>query len=188
MEWLKVLTGVCAASVTAVLMAWMASASYRGVAFVGDAVLLAYSKVQRTVLAVAWLLCVAGCVALLWPIVGGAPTAEELRRAAVAGPLAIVFGVVTFAEGRVRLVMDGVGLRGRTAFRGLRQVAWAEVVEVRYSFLGHWFLVRDRAGEKLRVPCFLHGMNAFITALRAKLPQQRVAKAIAGYKKRVGIE
>ena len=57
------------------------------------------------------------------------------------------------------------GLVYRTLLRGDRLARWGEIREVRYGWLGKWFVLRLRDGTVLRLSVLLVGLPTFADAL-----------------------
>jgi hypothetical protein len=149
----------------------------------GDVVLLQYAPWMRCCMWLAGLGFFALWCYTVVPACARA-TAKEVAPAAMATLLLPLFvGIV--CEARVCLKLDGNGVRGRTAFRGYREVAWVDVVQVKFSAaLGSWVL-RDRRGEIVRVPRYLVGSEAVVTALETKV-DERIWRDAVGAWRRLG--
>ena len=121
-------------------------------------------------------------VGALWPLLAGAATAKQVRDA-WAVLVFLPFAAVLCAELRVRLDLDLVGIRGQTAYRGRRAIAWADVVAVRWSRFHKWFVLVDRHGTKVRISRFMHGHQAVSAMLRETVPAPVWEKAVAAWER-----
>lgn len=179
MEWEHGLT----AGLTALLLGAFARHALREPEVVGGTVTLRYLRALRIVLWVGLVLFAALSVGVLWPFLAGNTTEKDARTLALGLPVGLVLGAGCAAELRVALELDLEGIRGRTAFRGRRAIAWADVTAVKWSPSNHWFVVVDRRGEKIRVSRFLRGHTALLSLLREKVAPAIWEKAVAAYEK-----
>lgn len=104
-------------------------------------------------------------------------------------PVLLALIVAAARELRVRLVFDEHGVRGQTAWRGEREIAWNDVVSARWSGVGYWLRLDAGDGEVLRISGWLQGTEHLIAVLEAKAPPcagPSIAKAIAGWRRRPG--
>lgn len=167
---------------TGAAVAFCLRAERRAPTIAGDVVLLQYAPWMR------WFMRVGGlaffalwCFAVVLAFAADA-TAKDVRLAAMATLLLPLF-VGGVCEPRVRLELDGEGVRGRTAFRGYREVAWADVLRVRFSAASGGWVLRDRRGETIRVSCYLVGSEAVVTALEAKVHERIWQDAVATWRR-----
>lgn len=170
MDWIDIVGSLVGTVVATGLLALSLRQARRYPALREGVVVLRYPRVMRGFLAAGALLFAAASVVFLWPVVAGTATAQDTRRAMVAVPFLMLLAAWAWCEMRVRLEVDGDGIRGRTAFRGHRATTWKDLVEVRYSSGSNWFVLRDCHGEKLHVSRFLRGWEVVVAYLEAKVP------------------
>jgi hypothetical protein len=84
---------------------------------------------------------------------------------------------------RVTLQVDREGIRGMTAFRGERNIAWRDVAAVKWSPFNKWLVIVDRQGSKLCVSILMQGHQAAVMALRQHVPEPVWSKAVAAWEK-----
>jgi hypothetical protein len=178
----QLVTGLLTVVLTSAIVAWCLRAERRAPTIEGDVVVLRYAPWMRWVMrgvGVAFLALAGFLVARAFAVDA---TDKDVRSAWMAlGILPLSLGA--FCESRVRLELDGEGVRGLTAFRGHREVAWADVESVRFSGgLAAWVL-RDRHGEKIRVARYLVGSESLLKALEARVSQERWADAVAAWRR-----
>lgn len=82
---------------------------------------------------------------------------ELCRRSWICVPVLGFLGFGVLFEIRVYLTTDSEGIRGRTAFRGYRQVRWDELVIVNYSGGLSTFKMVDGRGNGIRMSRYLVG-------------------------------
>lgn len=107
------------------------------------------------------------------------PNPRAVRLAWFGVPLMTALGTIMLCEIRVVLAADGQGIRGRTAFRGHRELRWQDVVEVQYWPTAQWLLLRDDRGETLRVPRFVRGFLMLPLLMQASLRPEVLQRATA---------
>lgn len=165
---------------TGALMAWFLRKAEAPPEVEGGAVQLRYPRVIRIlakICGVVFLVMAAG----LAIAVAIDPADDKLRRVSwLAIPMFAVLGSVTLFETRVHLQADEQGMRGRTAFRGHREIRWDELVIVYYSGGLSTFKLVDRSGNCLRMSRYLRGHQQIVDLLR-KLPKRVAGKAIEKY-------
>lgn len=105
--------------------------------------------------------------------------AELWRLTRVATPFCGILAVGALCELRVRLFANDLGIGGRTAFRGHRQVRWKDVTEVTWSNRSTLFRLVDRNGEVVRVSCWLQGFPEFLQLLRTQVGRTVYEQALA---------
>lgn len=150
----------------------------------GDVIVLRYAAWMRWVMRGGAILCLAGWGVALWLALAPGATEQNVRTAALATIVAVVMSVGGFCEPRVCLEMDAAGIRGQTAFRGRRAIAWADIVAVDFGQKSASWVLRDRTGQVLRVPRYLVGSEAVLAALEAHV-DQRIWKGAAETWRRV---
>ena len=173
-------------ALTGVAIAFCLRAARKAPVVQGEVIVLRYAKWMRWVMrgaAIAFL--VFGGVTVGLAFADGATPKDE-RSAWLALLVAVPFGVGGFCEPRVYLVLDAEGIRGRTAFRGHRAIAWADVVRFGYGVGSGSWVLRDRRGEVLRVPRYLVGSEAVLTALEAHVHPSIWKSAVEKWQKRFG--
>jgi hypothetical protein len=99
--------------------------------------------------------------------------------------LGIVAGVVVLL---VPLAMEIHGVAHRLSTQGIERVSpwsppltvlWTDVRSVKYEPSARWYVVESPRG-KIRLPLLLDGLDAFRSALEAKVPRDRWARAFPG--------
>lgn len=167
---------------TGAAVAFCLRAERRAPTITGDVVLLQYAPWMRWFMRVAGLLFFA-----LWSftvvVALAADATEKDARLAGMATLLLPLCVGGVCEPRVRLELDGEGVRGRTAFRGYREVAWDAVVQVRFSTASGSWVLRDRRGQTIRVPRYLVGSEAVVTALEAKVDKRIWQDAVGAWRR-----
>ena len=83
--------------------------------------------------------------------------------------------------GRFYLLATPVGLEGRSAWRGLRVIAWDDLEAVAYSPPNAWFEFRGRAGERVRAMTFADGVHDLLRVVEENVPAEALVGARAGY-------
>lgn len=125
MDWTRIIaTAATAAAVTVLMSLWLRACT-RDPVFRDGVVVLRYPKSRRAFLGLGSLFFLALLVGLVWAVIDDPSDPKALRVAWVGVPFAALFAFACWREGRVRLELDGDGIRGRTAFRGRRAVSWA---------------------------------------------------------------
>jgi hypothetical protein len=121
----------------------------------------------------------------IWSLIAGSAAPKDERAMWLFGPFVLVLVVVAFREMRVHLELDEEGIRGRTAFRGQRAIAWRDVIAVSWSNSGYWFKLTDRQGETLRVSAWLQGHKLVVEKLRQHVQESAWDRAIQQWQRRV---
>jgi hypothetical protein len=96
----------------------------------------------------------------------------------------VVTGLVVpmvWEAGRFYLLATPDGLEGRSAWRGVRVIAWDDVDAVGYSPLNAWFEFRGRDRQKIRVLVFAAGLNDLFRLVEANVPADALKPARFGY-------
>lgn len=180
MEWQHVITG----TLTAAVLAYLVKLAARPPDVQGDVLVLRYPRVLSVIVWVGIVVFGGGAIAVSIPLVMGTASAKDERTAVFALPTCLVFlagFVAGLREMRVTLHVDREGIRGRTAFRGHRSIAWREVAEVKWAPANKWLVLVDRSGNKLRVSILLRGHEAVVMALREHVPEPVWRKAVAAW-------
>lgn len=181
---MDVLQYVLTAVVVGLVLGAMARSARQPPVVTGDAIVLRYPRGLRWFL---WFSAVLMLGMLAWLVFEVASEDRDpgiVRLAWFGIPLFGVLGAVSLREPRVRLEIDGDGIRGETAFRGRRELAWRDLASVRYSPTWNWFVLRDRDGRLLRVSPFLRGSEALFAALEAKVPDRIWSEALGAWRRR----
>jgi hypothetical protein len=182
-EWLQ--AGLRTAVATA-LIGWMLWLARRDPRIEEGVIVLRYPLPMRVFL---W---VAGSLALLvvgWMVtdlLSGTPDPIIAQHVWWMLPVFAFMAVVALVEPRVQLKLDGDGIRGQTAYRGRRELAWQDLVCVRWSLYNNWFVSRDRHGETLRISRFLHGHEALPAMLERTVAEKVWKAAVRGYQQSGG--
>lgn len=181
MNWPQFVGTFVSSLVTAAVLAWLLRSGNRPPKLAGDAVEIGPSPGGRALLIFSGLvlLAMAGlCVAL---VVTGNADQELTLLSWFAVPMAVGIGVPTLLEARVRLWMDSEGLRGRTAFRGWRELLWQDIESVRYAKTWSYIVLRNHRGETIRVSRMHRGHNYVFDVLAAKVPREKWEQAQRDY-------
>lgn len=182
---------ICAAAFSvgmAVAMAALTRAARRPPVLNGDRLLLRYPVAARWLFwcgALLMVVCLAGEVR---PFIAGTAGPFQARTLALAATMTVVFLVAAWREGGLWLEVDGVGIGGRTAFRGQRRVAWRDLVEVRWHRRFQHFVLIDRSGQRLRVPRLLQGHAVVPMMLREHVPEPQWRDAVARWRRDIDRE
>lgn len=83
--------------------------------------------------------------------------------------------------GRFYLLATPIGLEGRSAWRGLRVVAWDDLEAVAFSRLNNWFEFRGRSGARVRAMTFAAGLNDLLRVVEDNVPAEALTGAQTGY-------
>jgi hypothetical protein len=170
------------AALAAALVAWLVWSARRDPQVVAGKAVLRYPVGLRIAYGIGCLVCLA-ILAWLWrEIVHDRVLLQLFPWAWLAIPFVAALAVACVLEARVALQFDERGIRGRTAFRGHREIEWQAVVGVRWSPLYQWFVLRDREGRTLRVSRFLRGHEAALTALQTFAPEGVGHEALARFR------
>lgn len=173
-------------AITVIVLALLAALTRRAPAQFGDLTVL---RLPTAMQVVAWvgLLFFTGLLALvIVELVRHPDDVKKLRTAAIGVPLCLGLIVIVLAERRVQLGFDDEGIGGRTAFRGLRRVAWRDLVQVTWSNGGYWFRLRDRDGNVLRVSAWLQGHHLAVDKLCQHVPAVVWQRAVQQWRARTG--
>lgn len=100
--------------------------------------------------------------------------AVYLTAAAVLTPL-------VWEAGRFYVLATPDGLEGRSAWRGVRTIAWDDLEEVRFSPFHAWFEFRDRTDRAIRVFAFAAGVDELLRVTEAHVPAGILSRARSGY-------
>ena len=174
-------TSGISAAVTLAVLGGILKLARRDAPIVEGAVVLRYPLALRILLWFAGGLFFGAAVAVGVAVALGAADAKLQRVAWLFVPMGLLLGPAGLLEPRVCLQLDGDGIRGRTAWRGRRAIAWSEIAEVRWSTLNNAFVLRARNGAKLSVSRFLQGHEAVVAALEAKVPEPLWRRAVDRY-------
>jgi hypothetical protein len=181
MEWQHAVTTALAIVVLGCLVRFAASRlPHRE----GDHIVLRYTGWMFVVGIVA-IVFAGALVALCTALVFAKGDARSLRLAALGIPFFTALLVASVAEMRVHLALDGDGIRGRTAFRGQREIAWKDVTEVTWNGGCQWWRLRDRHGNTLRISGWLPGQAIVVRMLQECVPRDVWADAVAAWGERV---
>lgn len=71
----------------------------------------------------------------------------------------------------------------RSAWSGVRTLAWDEIREVTYSSFNAWFAFVAESGETIRVHGLISGMSELLRYVESRLSPATLAKARAGYER-----
>jgi Bacterial PH domain len=66
------------------------------------------------------------------------------------------------------------GLKFRSLLRGSGVVPWHAIIQVSWSRLGKWFVIRLSAGRPVRVSAMLRGLPGFATTLLRVVPRHTI--------------
>lgn len=151
----------------------------------GDHVVLRYTGWMRAggLFGIAFF---AGLIVMCAALVFVDGDARSWRLAVFGIPLFTVLLVAAVGEMRIHLALDGDGIRGRTAFRGHRAIAWNDITEVKWNGVGCWWRLRDRHGTTLRISGWLPGQTLVVRMLQTSLPDAVWADAVAAWSGRAG--
>ena len=181
MDWPQFVGTLVSSLVTAAILALLLRSANRPPKLAGDAVEIGPSPAARVLLILASLLLL-GMAGLFVVLVLTGNADQKLTRVAwFAVPMFTGLGVPTLLEARVRLWMDRDGLRGRTAFRGWRELLWQDIESVRYSKGLSCIVLRDNRGQTIRVSRMHRGHNYVFDVLAAKVPQAKWEAALRDY-------
>jgi hypothetical protein len=75
------------------------------------------------------------------------------------------------------------GFVGQSAWYLSKEIAWDDIVEVRYRRFGDDFLVLDGQGTTIKIPLFMEGLGSFVQRVRSRLPATVYHKATPGFVK-----
>ena len=89
--------------------------------------------------------------------------------------------LLVWEAGRFYLLATPAGLEGRSAWRGVRVIAWDDLDSIVYRPLNAWFEFRGRAGERVRVVAFAAGMNELLRVVEENVPASSLVAARSGY-------
>jgi hypothetical protein len=89
--------------------------------------------------------------------------------------------LLVWEGGRFYVLATSVGLEGRSAWRGLRVIAWYDLDAVVYSPLNAWFEFRGRSGERVRAMTFAVGLNDLLRVVEENVPAEALTGARSGY-------
>lgn len=182
MDWPHVLSAVVSVVVARRVTQVLSRSAGRTPPVENGVVVLRHSKALRAILACGVLLGAALSAFFVWRCLD----VFEPRRFACAilgAPLLLGLAVGACFEFRVRFEIDGDGIRGRTAFRGWRAIAWADLVDVQFSRRWECLVLHDRHGEVLRVHRVLEGSDRIAAILEEKLPEEVWRHAVAEWRK-----
>lgn len=80
---------------------------------------------------------------------------------------------------RVRLEFDAVGLRGRRALTGYRELRWQDIAVVRYSRRWKRLTIADGGGREVSVSPVMPGFRTLLDELRRRVPEEIAGAAVA---------
>ncbi|HZN42079.1 MAG TPA: hypothetical protein VFD82_24990 [Planctomycetota bacterium] len=181
MDWPHFVGTLVSSLVTAAILAWLLRSGNRSPKLAGDAVEIGPSPGGRALLIFAGLVLLAMAGLFVALVLTGNADPKLTKISWLAVPMFVGLGVPTLLEARVRLWMDSEGLRGRTAFRGWREVLWQDIENVRYSKTTSCIVLRDHRGETIRVSRMHRGHNCVFDVLAAKVPQAKWEQALRDY-------
>jgi hypothetical protein len=99
--------------------------------------------------------------------------------------LYLIFAVITlplvWEAGRYYLLATPEGIECRSPWRGVRALAWEDVVAVHYSGVNAWFEFVGRDGDRVRAHSFVARLNDLLAAAERQLPASAMKGARAGY-------
>jgi len=99
--------------------------------------------------------------------------------------LYMLFAVLTlplvWEAGRYYLLATPAGLECRSPWRGVRALAWEDVVAVNYSAVNAWFEFVGRDGDRVRAHSFVAGLNDLLAMVEARVPASALKGARPGY-------
>lgn len=182
MDWSSVLTTAITTAAVGIMMGLLMRAARKPPEVVGEAIQLRYPKMLRVFMTVVGGVFAAAASAMLLAALLGEGDEELFQLAWVCVPMFGLLGLVTLFEVRVNLSADGEGIRGRTSFRGYREVRWDELLSVSYSGSLNAFKLVDREGHCVRMSRFLVGHELIVELMRVKLSDRVIGKAIDQYR------
>lgn len=182
MDWTRIVSTAATMLLTGALIGWFMRAASKPPQVEGEAIQLRYPKAMRIFMTAAGLLCAVFAIGIVVMIALGEADDELIRIAWIGVPMMGLLGFASLFEVRVRLSADGDGIRGRTAFRGYRELRWDELAIVKYSGGLSTFKMVDRAGNCLRMSRYLTGHELIVELMQRQLPKKVVGKAIDNYR------
>lgn len=87
----------------------------------------------------------------------------------VVGVGLLCLAVTIFASQRVRLEFDRRGLRGRTSWRGYREIPWHEISAIRYSTRTKYLTVVGAGGAAIVACAVMPGFHLLLAQLRERV-------------------
>jgi hypothetical protein len=75
-----------------------------------------------------------------------------------------------------RITVTDQGIKTSSAVGVSRTLAWADVLDLRYSALNRWLVIRSRSGRPVRVSRYLDGIVDLCDALRSHLPPETLTR------------
>ena len=71
---------------------------------------------------------------------------------------------------RIRVSWAETAVVLHSPWRGVRTIQWTDLTDVRFSQAAGWFVLRDRAGEVIRLSMWLGGLTELLQDLRSRAP------------------
>lgn len=169
---------------TLLVLGALAPLAFRAPQQIDGAALLRLPKPMRVVCWVAIAFFASLLVGLAIALWIDASDPKLVRAAWLGVPLVAILTIGALCELRVRLTFDDEGIGGQTAFRGMRRVAWRDIIDVRWSNAGYWLRLQDRHGEVLRVSAWLQGHQLVVGKLKEHVPASTWKRAVDGWAQR----
>jgi hypothetical protein len=166
------------------LLGMMAWAARRGRPSAGGGehtVLFHYTIVLRTFSFLAAFGIPAGITAL---VIAFPPKRSEVGY--VVGVYALFAGMslpLYWETSRFYILISPEGIERRSAWMGLRFIAWDEVDRVTYSKMNGWFVLHAENGDKIRVSMLVSGVDDLLRLAEMRLPASVLKPARVGYER-----
>lgn len=161
------------------LLVWLARRPARIDPF-DDTRVLAYPWAVRVVGWLGLLMAVGVCI-----LAFGVEGVANARQAVIVVLFTLGFGsmgaCLILDSTYTRVLLSDRSITALVPWRNPRTIAWEDVVRVRYSGAGSWFVIEGREGEKIRVSAFLTGIGTFAREIRARLPCSVYEEAQSGF-------
>lgn len=168
--------------VVGIVMALFMRAASKPAEIVGEAIQLRYPKAIRVFLTIVGWIFATASMAMLLAVALREGDEELIQLSWGCVPMFGLLGFGTLFEVRVHLRADGEGIRGRTSFRGFREVRWDELLSVSYSSGLSMFKLVDRESNCVRMSRFLVGHELIVELMRVKLSDRVIGKSIDTYR------
>lgn len=88
---------------------------------------------------------------------------------------------LVWEAGRYYVLLTPAGLEARSAWRGVRTIAWADLAAVRFHPTLSWFEFMGPDGTRARVPSFVAGLNELLGVVESHVPPALLKGARTGY-------
>ena len=89
--------------------------------------------------------------------------------------------LLVWEAGRFYLLATPVGLEGRSAWRGIRVIAWDDLEAVTYGPLTARFEFRGTTGDRVQVMAFAAGVSELLRMTEENVPPETLGGARSGY-------